>query len=72
MTSIYKSLTMTEPGRAVTCTRSTYQVPGPLSSRLTAALARQAGSAMLTPRSSSTNVRSSSVRPGHGMYLAGS
>jgi hypothetical protein len=66
-TSMYKSLTMTEPGRAVTWTRSTYQVPGPIPSRLTLALHRQGGSDMLTPRSSSTNTRSRSVRPGQGM-----
>jgi hypothetical protein len=56
-----------EPGRAVMWTKSTYHVSGPLASRLTVGVHRQGGHDMLTPRSSSTNTRSSSVRPGQGM-----
>jgi SAM-dependent methyltransferase len=54
---MYKSLTMIEPGPAVTWTRSTYYVSGPLMARSVPRVDRHAGTDMLTPRSSSTNTR---------------
>jgi hypothetical protein len=65
-------LMVIESWPAVTWTRSTYQVSGPLLARSVPRVDRHAGTDMLTPRSSSTNTRSRSVRPGHGSNLPGS
>jgi hypothetical protein len=68
---MYKSLTTIDPGPAVTWTRSTYHVSGPLLARSVPRMDRHAGTDRLTPRSSGTNTRSRSVRPGHGSKLPG-